>query len=91
MSQALTDKAAISDALLGFVKEELLYDQEDLILDEQSQLLKEGLVDSMAIFRLIDFIEQEFGLAIQPAEIQAERFQSIASISDLIMQASEEP
>ena len=85
-NQALPDSATITAALQGFIQEDLLYDREDLILDEQTQLLQERLVDSMGIFRLIDFIEQEFGLAIQPSEIQVEHFQSIASIRTLIEQ-----
>lgn len=84
MQQTRPDSATITAALKDFIQEDLLYDREDLVLDDQTPLLQEGLVDSMGIFRLIDFIEQEFGLAIQPSEIQVEHFQSIGSIRAMI-------
>ena len=49
----------------------------------------EGMTDSMGIFRLIDFIEQEFGVALQPSEIQVEHFRSIDSIFALVKSRGE--
>lgn len=89
MTHTQSESATITTALATFIREELLYDREDVQLDRQTQLLKEGYVDSMGIFRLIDFIEQEFGVALQPSEIQVEHFRDIDSILALVQSRGE--
>jgi len=81
--------STIINALEQFIREELLYDRDDVVLDRETQLLQQGYVDSMGIFRLIDFIEQEFGVALQPSEIQVEHFHSIGSIHALVQSRGE--
>lgn len=78
---------SINTELFTFIAEELLFDRDaDELsgLDSDSRLLEEGYLDSMGIFRLIDFIEREYGVALQPSEIQVEYFQSINTIKKLI-------
>lgn len=89
MTPTQGDSTAIIDALKTFIREELLYDRDDVVLERDTQLLQQGYVDSMGIFRLIDFIEQEFGVALQPSEIQVEHFRSIDSIFDLVQSRGE--
>lgn len=44
----------------------------------------EDVVDSMGLFELVDFIEQEFGISIPNEEFSPQRFESIESILQLI-------
>jgi len=83
MSPAPSD-GAIIPALAKFIREDLLYDRDDVELDPETRLLEKGLVDSMGIFRLICFIEEEFGVELQPSEVQVEHFGSIQSIVALV-------
>lgn len=78
------DERTIICALENFIREDLLYDREDVQLDRETQLLEKGFVDSMGIFRLICFIEEEFGVDLEPSEIQVEHFRNIESIMALV-------
>lgn len=51
---------------------------------ETADLLEEEVVDSLGIFTLISFIEEKFGIAIDPAEINLENFQSLDTITALV-------
>ena len=90
MNPTQGDSITIINALETFIREELLYDRDDVVLDQETLLLQQGYVDSMGIFRLIDFIEQEFGVALQPSEIQVEHFRSIDTIFALVKSRGEE-
>jgi acyl carrier protein len=51
---------------------------------ETVDLLEEEVVDSLGIFTLISFIEEKFGVSIDPAEINLENFQSLDTITALV-------
>ena len=50
-------------------------------LGEQASLLDEGVVDSTGVLEVIGFIESEFGIAVEDAEITPENFDSIDRIA----------
>ena len=53
------------------------------ITDEES-LLDGGIVDSMGILELVEFIEREFEVELADEELLADRFESIAALTGLV-------
>lgn len=51
---------------------------------ESVDLLEEEIIDSLGIFTLIGFIEDQFGVSVEPEEINLENFQSLDSITALV-------
>ena len=47
-------------------------------------LIEEGIIDSLGIIQLLDYISQEFGIEIDADELQPENFASIRAIENLI-------
>jgi len=43
------------------------------------------LVDSLAIFKLIAFVEETFGVTIAPDEVLLENFQTLRAVRNLIV------
>ena len=69
MKQKITD----------YIKKEISIDDlEDLAFDDD--LLGSGIVDSMGMMRLIDFIEKEFNISIPQEDLAVENFMSIERI-----------
>ena len=69
MKQKITD----------YIKKEIsIEDLEDLALDDD--LLGSGIVDSMGMMRLIDFIEKELNISIPQEDLVVENFMSIERI-----------
>ncbi|HEX3631697.1 MAG TPA: acyl carrier protein [Casimicrobiaceae bacterium] len=50
-----------------------------------TDIIGEGLVDSLAIFKLIAFVEETFGVTIEPDEVLLENFQTLRAVRNLIV------
>jgi acyl carrier protein len=51
---------------------------------EDDDLIGEGLIDSLGIVQLLEYISQEFAVNIDADEIQPENFASVRAIGALI-------
>mgnify|MGYP002738681582 CR=1 FL=1 len=72
------------EPLRTFVVEELgwIAPREELTPDVD--LLERGVLDSLGIFRLIEFIEDELGVQIDDDELVPTNFATLAAISSLV-------
>jgi acyl carrier protein len=61
----------------------------DVELSRDTNPLQGGLVDSLGIFTLIAFLEQQFGVQIEPDEVTLENFETIGTIADLVRRKQE--
>lgn len=50
-----------------------------------TDIIAEGLVDSLGIFRLISFVEETFPVTIAPDEVLLENFQTPRALRNLIV------
>lgn len=62
---------------------------EDLVDD--TPLMEEGVFDSMAVFHLISFLEDEFGIEVLDEDLVPDNFATIASIEQLVARRSSVP
>lgn len=69
--------------LADYMKENFaLIDKETIGVDDP--LIEEGIIDSLGIIQLLDYISQEFGIEVDADELQPENFASIRAIENLI-------
>ena len=66
-----------------FILDELLLGSRTTIESDES-LLASGVVDSLALLRLIGFIEEHFGVVIEDHEVAPENFESINVMTALV-------
>jgi acyl carrier protein len=50
------------------------------VLEDDTALFSDGLMDSLSVIELVSFIEKQIGCAIPPAEITLQNFDSINRI-----------
>ena len=74
-------------ALIEFVATELL-DGDGGDLDAQTPLLAIGIIDSLSIVSLIQFLEVTCRITIPPDQVRPERFQDIATMAALAAELS---
>jgi len=55
------------------------------VTDEES-LTENGVIDSLAIFRLVSFLEDKFGIRIADEEIVNDNFESVNTIESFVAQ-----
>jgi acyl carrier protein len=71
------------DHVRQFVVEELEFTGEPDELTDEFELLEEGVLDSLGIMALVEYLEAAFDIVIDEDDIVAERFETIASIAAL--------
>jgi acyl carrier protein len=63
-----------------FIETEILYDQEEILLQETTPLLEAGLLDSLGIMKLLAFLEATFSIRVREDELIPENFETIQAI-----------
>ncbi len=50
-----------------------------------TDIIGQGLVDSLGIFKLIAYVEESFKVTIEPEEVLLENFQTLRALRNLIV------
>jgi len=70
----------IHNAVLAFLRTNIIYDEKRVILDDDS-FLATGILDSTGILELIGYLESEYGVRFHDDELVADNFDSLARIT----------
>ncbi|HEX2030314.1 MAG TPA: acyl carrier protein [Actinomycetota bacterium] len=73
----------IAGAVRSYITDELGVDVRAGDLDGDSPLL-EGVLDSVTLFRLVSFLEEEFSVTIEDHELAPENFGSLNRIAEFV-------
>ena len=74
--------AAVSaDQVLAFVRTLLVRDDDDSSLKADTDLLVSGLLDSLAVMRLVGFLETELNISVPPEDVTIENFRTAEVIA----------
>jgi acyl carrier protein len=60
------------------------FGREGASIGPEDDLLKQGILDSLAIMQVVDHIEQDHGVALEGDEITVDNFQNLAAMAGLI-------
>jgi acyl carrier protein len=69
-------EAVIND----YISRELVQDQALLPLDNETSLLKTGVLDSLSLLRLVVFVQDKFGVVVNDTDLVPEHFDSVDAI-----------
>ena len=67
----------------GFIVENFLFGQ-GAALQDNTSFLEQGIIDSTGVLEIIGFLEQEFGVTVEDAEIVPENLDSVGRIVDFV-------
>lgn len=70
--------------LLSFLQERVVDASRAEQLTEEEPLLERGLIDSLALFQLITFIEERTSVRVPDREVTLENFQTVNTIDGLV-------
>ena len=54
--------------------------REDLVIDDEENLLVTGILDSLALMRLVAHLEDTYDIEIPPSDITLENFASLSAM-----------
>lgn len=74
-------RVAYKEKLQAFLEKEAA--DRNIDLDDDS-LVESGIIDSLGIMKLVQFIESEFSIVIEDAELTPDNFDTVADIVKLL-------
>ena len=74
----------IKSAVKSFILEEFLPGERPEALTDDTGLVSEGVLDSLATLRLVSFLEKQFNVSLAPHEVDAEYLNTLPSIAALV-------
>ena len=69
-------EAVIND----YISRELVQDASLLPLDNTTELLETGILDSLSLLRLVMFVQDQFGIVVDDLDLVPEHFASVDDI-----------
>jgi acyl carrier protein len=82
--QARIRYADVVEQTRAWVRENFLYMRPDWPLDEETPLLRSGVVDSVGVIELVGYLERTFGCTIPEREITEENLGTLGAIGRLV-------
>jgi D-alanine--poly(phosphoribitol) ligase subunit 2 len=74
----------LTQAILEYVREEYLDEDDDTELDETTPLISSGIVDSFSMVSLKTFLEKRYQIQIPDARASAEAFDTVDKIVEVV-------
>ena len=84
MTEPDLNSAAVIRQIDSFVRDQFGAPDPSRI-DQNTELFREGMVDSMGVLTLMRFLEQTFQIQIEPQEMLVENFATIAAMRDFVL------
>lgn len=74
----------IKDIVKDYILREFLPGESRDSLDDSTPLITGGVLDSIATIKLIAFLEERFGVQIEPSEMNADYLNFLPDIANLV-------
>jgi acyl carrier protein len=71
-------------AVREFILTEVLYDRNLQDLGSDDNLIEKGLLDSLAILKVVTFCEEQFGVVIPDDQVLPDNMESVRAIAALV-------
>lgn len=74
----------IKAKIKSFILDEYLPGEDPAALTDNTALMTTGILDSIAVLKVVSFLENEFGITIEPHEAVVENLNSLSDIARLV-------
>src|SRR5947207_12487022 len=83
-SAILMNEQDIKASLKAFILNEYLPGEDPAALTDTTPLMTTGILDSIAVLKVVTFLENQFGITIGPREAVVENMNTISDITRLV-------
>jgi acyl carrier protein len=84
-NQTPASQATLKDQIREFIQVQLAEPKGISTFTDDESLMESGVVDSLGIFRLVSFLEEELRVRVSDDEINADTLKSVNTIEELVM------
>lgn len=76
--------SSAASTIKQYIVTDIMAGQDAGDLTETTPLVTTGVLDSMALLKLVLFLEEEFSVSVEPDEATAEKLDTIAKMVELV-------
>jgi acyl carrier protein len=80
------DKDAVKQVVRDFILVQFLPGEDAASVSDQTQLITDGVLDSLGSLRLVAFLEERFGIKIEAHEVDVDHLDTVELISTMVME-----
>ena len=80
------DNDQIAPAIREFIATRLLYSQDGFTYSDETPLLREGIIDSLGVVELVEFVHTRFGVKVGQQDVRPENFDSVSRLAAFVKQ-----
>jgi acyl carrier protein len=81
----MIDEQDIKAAVKTFILNEYLPGEDPAALTDTTALMTTGILDSIAVLKVVTFLESQFGIMLEPHETVVENLNTLSDIGRLVM------
>ncbi len=70
----------VENIVNSYISREIVQDQAQLPLSNETPLLEDGVLDSLSLLQLVVFLEERFKITVDEADLLPENFASVNTI-----------
>ncbi len=74
----------IESKIRSYVAENLLFSDNGFPYDDDASFLQEGIVDSIGIMELVNYIEGEFKITVEDHELTPDNLDSVEQLANFV-------
>jgi acyl carrier protein len=79
------NKQEIKSALKTYILNEFLPGEDPAALTDTTPLMTTGILDSIAVLKAVTFLENQFGIVVQPHEAVVDNLNTVSDMARLVM------
>lgn len=79
----------VESTIVDFIRREFLGD--DVPVARDTDLLGDGMLDSLGVLRLATYVDAEYRLAMQPSDFVIENFNTVSALAGYIRRTRKSP
>jgi acyl carrier protein len=83
MTNTVTNQQ-IEPPIRDFIAANLLYSKDGFTYADDASLLREGIIDSLGVVELVEFLQTSFGLKVEQQEVRPDNFDSVAKMAAFV-------
>ena len=85
-SMPASDLEGIRRQIREFIQMNFLFDGVPADLDDASSLVEQGIVDDTGVLEIVLFVEDAWGLTVDPQDLRPEHFDSVNALAEYVFQ-----
>ena len=74
----------IEQRIRSYIAANVLYSDGEFSHPDQASFLQEGIIDSLGVMELVEFVQKDFGVKVEQQEVTPDNFDSVEKLAGFV-------